>query len=69
MAKVYLKKSKSTPYSCVGCYFWQKDKDCPRPANGKKGLLCGDLHIYKKITERTAKKLLKSGWRRSDAML
>jgi hypothetical protein len=64
MAKIYLKKVDSGKIGiCDGCYFHMNDNDCPSRACGKKELICGDFHIFKKITERTAKKLLKSGWR------
>jgi len=63
MGKVYLKKIPGEPYACDGCDFWRNDLDCPKPTNGKKGFLCGDFYVFKKITERTAKRLLKSGWR------
>jgi hypothetical protein len=63
MGKIYLKKVMGEPYACYGCYFWRNDSDCPRPANGGKGLLCGDFYIFKKTTKLTAEKLLKSGWR------
>jgi hypothetical protein len=66
MGKIYLKRIKAPiPEDCEGCYFYEDDKNCV----GLQSVRCFSDKIYKKISESTAKKLLKSGWRRSDAML
>jgi hypothetical protein len=67
MTKIYLKKVDEIDF-CNGCYFFC-DSFCG--AFGWDYIKCPleDNKIFKKISERTAKKLLKSGWRRTDAML
>ena len=63
MGKIYLKKVEIKKFSnkyeewCDGCYFVKYNK-CHAPET----ISCGEK-IFKQITERTAKKLLKSGWR------
>jgi hypothetical protein len=60
MAKVHLKKVKAYNM-CLGCYFFENKIRC------SKYDIITCYHpvrkIYKKISESTAKKLLKSGWR------
>jgi hypothetical protein len=59
MAKVYLKKVDGNGV-CQDCYFKGNRITCNRPEIVPK---CKFKHIYKKITERETKKMLKSGWR------
>jgi hypothetical protein len=54
MAKIYLKRIKNG--DCTKCYFYKTKGNCYK-------VDCEDGSIYKKITRRTAEKLLNNGWR------
>jgi len=54
MSKTYLKRIKAK--SCTKCYFALNGLSCDK-------VYCNDAIRYQKITERTAKRLLKQGWK------
>ena len=58
MAKIYLRKQRTPQGICSGCYFF--DKKVESCAVKYKCAYPHDV-ILKRISERTAKKLLKSG--------